>query len=253
MRCACVGRTPAHLFTFEGITIDSPPQSGGSTEYRSLIGAREISPGQGTLVGRVGLERRPVLLDDVLVDPDYEWTRLRAARRVPHHRRRADAQRRRRDRSHLALAAEVDPFTAREIDVALAFAAQGAIAIRNANLMHQLELRSRELAHSRRGAAGTAAMSATPSIRASICTRCFRPSLPRQCSCPGPKAARSSSSTTEAQEFLDPRRVRHERRVARRAAGRARSVWTTPSWGRRPRPAGRSRSPTSATRTWTLI
>ena len=43
---------------------------------------------------------------------------------------------------------EVDPFTAREIDVAMTFAAQAAIAIRNANLMQQLELRTRELARS---------------------------------------------------------------------------------------------------------
>ena len=138
----------AHLFTFDGDHYRLAAAVGSSLEYRSLIGAREISPGQGTLVGRVGLERRPVLLDDVLVDPDYEWTRGTAPRGVPHHWRCADAQRRRRDRSHLARRQRVDPFTAREIDVALAFAAQGAIAIRNANLMHQLELRSRELAHS---------------------------------------------------------------------------------------------------------
>ena len=42
----------------------------------------------------------------------------------------------------------VDPFTAREIDVATTFAAQGAIAIRNATLIQQLELRTRELARS---------------------------------------------------------------------------------------------------------
>ena len=64
----------AHLFTSDGDHYRLAAAVGSSLEYRSLIGAREISPGQGTLVGRVGLERRPVLLDDVLVDPDYEWT-----------------------------------------------------------------------------------------------------------------------------------------------------------------------------------
>ena len=43
---------------------------------------------------------------------------------------------------------EVDPFTPREIEVATTFAAQGAMAIRNANLMQQLELRTQELAQS---------------------------------------------------------------------------------------------------------
>ena len=138
----------AHIFTFDGDHYRLAAAVGSSLEYRSLIGAREISPGQGTLVGRVGLERRPVLLDDVLVDPDYEWTeaqRLGGFRTIGGVPMLSDGD----VIGVISLWRQrVDPFTAREIDVALAFAAQGAIAIRNANLMHQLELRSRELSHS---------------------------------------------------------------------------------------------------------
>jgi class 3 adenylate cyclase/putative methionine-R-sulfoxide reductase with GAF domain len=122
--------------------------SGGSDEYRSLIAARAISPGQGTLVGRVGLDRRSVLVADILADPAYEWS---------------EAQRLGGFRSIVAIPMlsddevigvislwrrEVNPFTPREIEVATTFAAQGAVAIRNANLMQQLELRTQQLAQS---------------------------------------------------------------------------------------------------------
>ena len=122
--------------------------SGGSDEYRSLLAARAISPGQGTLVGRVGLDRRSVLVSDILADPAYEWS---------------EAQRLGGFRSIVAIPMlsddevigvislwrrEVDPFTPREIEVATTFAAQGAVAIRNANLMQQLELRTHQLAQS---------------------------------------------------------------------------------------------------------
>jgi len=122
--------------------------SGGSDEYRSWIAARAISPGQGTLVGRVGLDRRSVLVADILADPAYEWS---------------EAQRLGGFRSIVAIPMlsddevigvislwrrEVDPFTPREIEVATTFAAQGAVAIRNANLFQQLELRTLELAQS---------------------------------------------------------------------------------------------------------
>ena len=122
--------------------------SGGSDEYRSLLAAAAISPGQGTVVGRVGLDRRSVLVSDILADPAYEWS---------------EAQRLGGFRSIVAIPMlsddevigvisiwrrEVDPFTSREIEVATTFAAQGAVAIRNANLMQQLEFRTQELAQS---------------------------------------------------------------------------------------------------------
>ena len=138
----------AQILIYDGGHFRLASASGGSEEYRALIGARDISPGQGTLVGRVGLERRPVLLDDVLADPDYQWTeaqRLGGFRSIVGVPMLSDGE----VIGVISLwRRKVDPFTSREVDVAMTFAAQGAIAIRNANLMQQLELRTRELAHS---------------------------------------------------------------------------------------------------------
>ena len=51
-----------HIFTYERDRYRLAWASGGSRAYRSVLAARDIPLGRGTLVGRVGLERRPVLL-----------------------------------------------------------------------------------------------------------------------------------------------------------------------------------------------
>jgi hypothetical protein len=49
------------FFVREGDHFRLACASGGSEEYRSLIGERELPLGPGTLVGRVALESRPVM------------------------------------------------------------------------------------------------------------------------------------------------------------------------------------------------
>jgi signal transduction histidine kinase len=136
------------IFTHERDRYRLAWGSGGSPEYRSELAAHDIPLGRGTLVGRVGLERRPVLLPDVLADPEYEWTE---APRLGGFRTIVGVPMLSEDEVIGVISLwrrKVDPFTEREIEVATTFAAQGAIAIRNAHLMQQLELRTRELARS---------------------------------------------------------------------------------------------------------
>ena len=50
---------------------------GGSQSYRDYLAGVPIARGGGTLVGRVGLERRTVQILDAVADPDYEMHRAR--------------------------------------------------------------------------------------------------------------------------------------------------------------------------------
>ena len=108
-----------------------PPRWGDRAEYRDYLRSVPIVPGPGTLVGRVGQERRTVQIPDVLADPDY---RMHRARELGGFRTILGVP---------MLAAErvvgvmvlwrhkVAPFDARTIGLVTTFAAQGAIAIQN--------------------------------------------------------------------------------------------------------------------------
>ena len=118
---------------------------GGSQEYRDYVGGIPLRRGAGTLVGRVGLGRETVQILDVLADPDYEMHR---ARELGGFRTMCGVP---------MLAAEnvvgvivlwretVEAFDDRTVALVTTFAAQGAIAIENAQLFHSLRRREREL------------------------------------------------------------------------------------------------------------
>jgi signal transduction histidine kinase/CheY-like chemotaxis protein len=121
---------------------------GGTDAYRAEIEDRPIAQDAGTVVGRVGLERRTVQIPDVLADPDYQWHRardlggFRTLLGVPMlvGRRVLGVITLWRD--------EVDPFDEQTISLVTTFAAQGAIAIQNVQLFRELEQRGRDLARS---------------------------------------------------------------------------------------------------------
>jgi signal transduction histidine kinase/CheY-like chemotaxis protein len=116
---------------------------GGSREYRNHLAGIPITSGEGTLVGRVGLARRPVQILDARADPDYTMHRalelggFRTMLGVP------------------MLAAEkvigvitlwreeVAGFDERTVELVTTFAAQGAIAVQNAQLFRELEVAGR--------------------------------------------------------------------------------------------------------------
>jgi signal transduction histidine kinase/CheY-like chemotaxis protein len=118
---------------------------GGSQAYRDHVAGIPLGRGAGTLVGRVGLERSTVQIHDVLEDPDYEMHR---ARELGGFRTMLGVP---------MLAAEkvigviilwreqVAEFDERTVELAMTFAAQGAIAIQNVQLFLALQQREREL------------------------------------------------------------------------------------------------------------
>src|SRR4051812_23278339 len=121
---------------------------GGPDAYRAWVEDRPIPRDAGTVVGRVGLERRTVQIPDVVADPDYQWHQardlggIRTLLGVPMLV----------DQRVLGVITlwrdEVDLFDDQTIALANTFAAQGAIAIQNVQLFRQLQQRGQDLARS---------------------------------------------------------------------------------------------------------
>jgi signal transduction histidine kinase len=120
--------------------------SGMTSEYREYLASNPPVVGRGSLVGRVGLDRRATQITDVLADPDYG---------------RSDAQRVAGFRTIMGVPMlldgevvgvlslwrnHVDPFSDRAVEVLTAFAAQAALAVRTVDLVRTLESRTHELA-----------------------------------------------------------------------------------------------------------
>ena len=114
--------------------------------HLALLKGAQVAATRGTMVGRVGLERSVVRIDDVLTDPAYEWyeainlagTRsmvgvpMLAAERVV---------------GVIVLQrTELAPFDDRTVEVLTTLAAQGALAIQNVQLFRALQQREHDLA-----------------------------------------------------------------------------------------------------------
>jgi GAF domain-containing protein/anti-sigma regulatory factor (Ser/Thr protein kinase) len=114
-------------------------------EYLEIERNLRISPGQGTLVGRVALTRGTVQIDDALADPAYankDDARIgdvRSMLGVPLIR----------DGEVVGIIGlvrtRVEPFTEREVELITTFADQAVIAIENTRLFEEVKARTREL------------------------------------------------------------------------------------------------------------
>jgi signal transduction histidine kinase/CheY-like chemotaxis protein len=121
---------------------------GGTEQYRAHIEQRPIAEDAGTVVGRVGIERRTVQIEDVLADPDYQWQR---ARELGGFRTLVGVPMLVGGRVLgviLLWRETVSPFDERTIRLVTTFAAQGAIAIQNVQLFQELQRRGGDLARS---------------------------------------------------------------------------------------------------------
>ena len=110
--------------------------------------ARPISPGRGSLVGRVALEGRPVQIVDVLADPEYAWI---GAQKVAHFRTTSGVPLLREDMVIGVINMQrtaVKPFNDKQIELLKTFADQAVIAIENTRLFEEVQARTRELSRS---------------------------------------------------------------------------------------------------------
>ena len=146
-RALCRADT-GQIHIFDGQRYQLGYVGGGSGRYQELLVNNPIAPGLGTLVGRVGIERRTIHIPDVLEDPHYEWRESlkRGGQRTMLGVPIMD------DGEAIGVVSlartEVNPFTQRQIDLVTTFAAQGAIAIQTGNLFKRLESQRVELARS---------------------------------------------------------------------------------------------------------
>jgi len=136
----------AMVFLSEGPGYRLARSTGLSAEYVRLIGRHPVSADRRTLVGRVGLDRRPQQITDVLSDPEFGRY---DAQRVAGFRTVVGAPMLFDERLVGVLSVwrnAVDPFDDRVATLLTTFAAQAAIAISHVDLVRALELRTSELA-----------------------------------------------------------------------------------------------------------
>ena len=116
--------------------------------YLEIERRSPISPGRGTLVGRVATTRQAVRIDDAWTDPLYE---KKDDAKVGKHRSMIGVPLMREGEAIGVIGlsrSQVDPFSEREIELVTTFANQAVIAIENVRLFEAEQQRTRELSES---------------------------------------------------------------------------------------------------------
>jgi signal transduction histidine kinase/ActR/RegA family two-component response regulator len=135
----------ALIWLLDGDVYRVARSSGVPAEVSDYTSVRPFALDTESLIGRVGLSRRPGQVEDVLLDADYGRT---DAQRVAGFRTVAAAPLLLDDDLVGILnlwRSDVRPFDDRETTLLVAFAAHAAVAIQNAHLVRALGLRSAEL------------------------------------------------------------------------------------------------------------
>ena len=128
-----------------GAIFDHVATYGYSAQFQELLRRNPMSPGRGTLTGRVALEGKTIHIPDVLDDPEYSFKNgqdvggYRTVLGVPLIREGVVI-----GVLNLARSAQ-RPFTAQQIELVETFADQAVIAIENVRLFDEIQDKSRQL------------------------------------------------------------------------------------------------------------
>ncbi len=118
---------------------------GLSPEASAFFRTNPFTPGRGSTSGRAALERRAILIPDVLQDSEYT---LSEGQEIAGYRTTLGIPLLREDTLigvYSICRTRVEPFTDKEIELATSFADQAVIAIENARLFDELRDRQAEL------------------------------------------------------------------------------------------------------------
>jgi signal transduction histidine kinase len=137
------------IFLRDGEVYRLAAHNGFSLEYQAYVKDHPIPPGRGTLVARTALELATVHIPDVLADPEYTWHEGKRLAGVFRTMLGVPLLREGNCIGVMAMTRPiVEPFTAKQIELATTFADQAVIAIENVRLFENVETRTRELAAS---------------------------------------------------------------------------------------------------------
>jgi PAS domain S-box-containing protein len=127
----------AYILRRDGEVYRAAAAVGFPPEYQAFLQAHPITPGRGSITGRVALASRTVQIADVAADPEYTLTEAttlgqqRTALGVPLMREEEPI-------GVIVLArSRVEPFTDKQIELVTTFADQAVIAIENARLLSE--------------------------------------------------------------------------------------------------------------------
>src|SRR5262249_3783860 len=112
---------------------------GAEPDFVSFLKENPISPGHGTLTGRIALEKRTIYIEDALTDPTYKW---REAAIRGNYRTTLGVPLLRGGEAIGVIglvSKEVKAFTESEVKLVETFANQAVIAINNVGLFEEVQ------------------------------------------------------------------------------------------------------------------
>ena len=138
----------AFIHRREGEQYRAAATFGFSPEFWAFMQGHPISPGRGSIAGRVALERHAIQIEDVAVDPEYTLSQATSLARQ-HTTLGVPLLRKNELIGVIVLARQrVELFSEKQIALVTTFADQAVIAIENVRLFDELQARTEDLRES---------------------------------------------------------------------------------------------------------